>query len=165
MLLAAPYQGCDQQDTHSFTTPFIDLKAPEKSPNAHVPQITYEPLILIEVINPDTKQSLKCFGYLDTGADYCFIRREVADKIGLKADGQPAHEMLTGSGKLTLYSTTVKYSLGGTGEGVKGFPLQTASFFIHDAWLPADLVLGNVGFVDRFKEIRIEYPRSIALRW
>lgn len=157
---------CESKDARSLSTPFVELEAPRDSRNTHIPRVTYEPIICLELVNPATKKSMKCFGYLDTGADQCFITKELADRLGLKPDGQPPHEMQTGSGTISLDSTVVEYALNDPdGEAVKGFPTQSAPFFIQEGWLPADVVLGSIGFLDRFKEVRISYPKQITLLW
>lgn len=90
----------------------------------------------------------------------------MADRLGLKADGQPPYEMQAGGGMISLNSTVIEYALkDSSGENVKTFPVQSAPFFIQDGWLPVDVVLGNVGFLGRFKEVRISYPKEITLIW
>jgi hypothetical protein len=166
LFCAAFAMQCCSGERRSLSMPFFDQRAPGKSGNIHVPAVVYSPLIYLEIINPATGKRLKCFGYLDTGADHCLIRKKLADRLGLKGDGQPAHPLLTGSGEISLQSTMIEYVLNGPeGKAVEGFPVQKAPFFIQDGRLPTDVVLGGIGFLDRFKEVRIAYPKSITLMW
>lgn len=162
---AAISMQCESKETRSFSTPFIEKKAPHQSKNIHVAQVTHKPIIYVEITNPVTRKSMKGYGILDTGADNCFIRKDLAERLGLVGDGQPPHDVFTGAGKISIPSTTVEFTLTDPrGEAVKGFPVQTTHLFISEG-APFELILGNNGFLDRFKEVRISYPLSITLIW
>lgn len=157
---------CESKEVRSFSTPFTEKRAPQKSRNIHAAQVTHKPLIYVEISNPVTKKSMKGYGILDTGADHCFIRKDLADRLGLVSDGQPSHDVVTGAGRISLPSTTLELTLTDPGgKAVKDFPVQTTHVFIQGPGLPFELVLGNIGFLDRFKEVRISYPKEITLIW
>lgn len=84
--------------------------------------------------------------------------REVL-RCRLAAGSRNAHRQHTNFLSSTIVENVLKSPDVETVAGSKSTVLHP------DGWHTADLVLGGIGFLDRFKEIRISYPRSITVIW
>jgi len=163
ILLAGP--GAALAADHTLTVPFTEktnLQAydPEFNPRYH-----YDPFIRIRLMNPDTGIEQDVSALLDTGADSCVVGEDVVARLGLHTIDAPLIELRTGGGPIKVPYVKLSYRLR-TDQGaiVDEFPRQTTHCLVaKEPKIP--IVLGFIGFIDRFKSITIRYPTSLELTW
>ena len=113
------------------------------------------PIIPVTVRNPHTKQLIRYFGLVDSGADSCIFAGEIAELIGLDI---AAGRRLSVSGVVEgeqrpFYLHQVEVEIGGWSK-------LTAVGFMPDLSNNGHGLLGQAGFFDRFSFVKFEYPKG-----
>ena len=112
------------------------------------------PIIPVTVRNPHTKQSIRYFGLVDSGADSCIFAGEIAELIGLDiAAGRRLSVSGVGEGEQRpFYLHQVEVEIGGWSK-------LTTGGFMPDLSNNGHGLLGQAGFFDRFSFVKFEYPK------
>lgn len=158
--------GCDNiTNDMSFSTSFIKAENKQKNINIYSPNVLYQPKIYIQIINPLNGNKETVSATIDTGSDNCFISRKLANYLGLKQTDEPPITIYTADGSIEAYAVEAEYTLANEKkERVENFPIQETHFYINEA-NSYHIILGFIGFIDRFKEIKIRYPHNIQFIW
>jgi hypothetical protein len=152
-------------EDHALTVPFtekLNFQAydPEYNPRHH-----YTPFIRLRLLNPENGADLDVSGVLDTGADSCVVGDDVVERLGLTLVVMPPVQVRTGGGPITVPYVKLSYRLrDDQGTMVDTFPQQTAHcLVVKEPKVP--IILGFIGFIDRFKSVTLRYPAEIVLVW
>jgi hypothetical protein len=113
------------------------------------------PIIPITVRNPRTKQSVRYFGLVDSGADSCIFGSEIGELIGLDI---PSGHKVSVSGVVEgeqrpFYLHEVEVEIG-------GWPKLITVGFMPDLSKNGHGLLGQSGFFDRFSFVKFEYLKG-----
>lgn len=129
------------------------IDRPEPFHSEHLPAI---PLTLIGI-----KTKLDVIGLLDSGADFSFIPKDVAEVLGLELSAEP--EDIGGiSGNVKAVRTQMKVNINKGNESYTvsvGVYVPTASM---DSDFP--ILIGRDGFFENFKITFIEADKKINLK-
>lgn len=105
----------------------------------------------VTIMNPDTKNNIKVFGLIDTGADECALPAIYATRLGHNLQVGQAKEINTGNGTTIAYSHTVS---------IKTFDFSTKDTlidFMPNLYVP---LLGVKSFLSHFI-LTVDYPRQV----
>jgi len=164
-ILLAGNEFCFGADK-KFTSPFIKTENNQRNVNDLEPDYFYKPLIYIVITNPDTKKSEIVSALIDTGADRCFMNKELFNHLGLAKLDKPPNKVYTGSDPIKTYAVEVEYQLANSKkELVEDFPMQKTHFYVNENISQHDVILGFIGFIDRFNEIQFIYPDKMVFHW
>lgn len=113
------------------------------------------PIIPVTVRNPRTKQSIRYFGLVDSGADSCIFAGEIAELIGLDiATGRRLSVSGVVEGEQRpFYLHQVEVEIG-------GWTKLTTVGFMPDLSNNGHGLLGQSGFFDRFSFVKFEYLKG-----
>lgn len=150
---------------HRLTVPFTEKLNAQPSNHDYNPRHHYNPFIRIRLKNPQTGREQDVAAVLDTGSDNCVIGEDVAAALGLETAGAELFEIRTGAGPIRVPFVKIAYRLrDDQGTIVDSFPQQTTHcLVIKEPRLP--VIMGFIGFVDRFKRITLKYPTDVELVW
>lgn len=149
----------------TLVVPLTQKPNAQASDPVHNPRYHYDPFVRVRLKNAETGQELDVSGLMDTGADHCVIGWDVVERLGLKPLPGTAYQVRTGAGILTAPFVSLNYRLrDDQGTIVDRFPEQTAHCLVlKEPKIP--VILGFVGFIDRFKRVTLRYPDSLELAW
>lgn len=113
------------------------------------------PIIPITVRNPRTKQSIRHFGLVDSGADSCIFGSEIGELIGLDITAGRKHSVsgVVEGEQRPFYLHQVEVEIGGWAK------LITVGF-MPDLSKNGHGLLGQSGFFDRFSFVKFEYQKG-----
>lgn len=155
--------GTDSYNT--FVSPYVKVENKQNGVNKYEPGSFFKPYVYIQIINPITKKKLIVSAYVDTGADHCYISKKLAEVMGLLQTDESPQKVFTASGEMEVYATEVEFQLADENKKiVKDFPIQKTHVYINDN-TAYHVALGSIGFIDRFREIKFNYPHNMTFVW
>ena len=115
------------------------------------------PIIPIIVRNPATRQSIRHFALVDSGADRCMFAGDLAELIGL--------DMFSGTQRRVsgvVAGQTRPYFLHEVEIEVDAWQSRVTVGFMPDLAPNGHGLLGQTGFFDRFSYVKFEQPNGIV---
>lgn len=100
-------------------------------------------------------QQVKCDAKIDTGADYCVFRREVAEILGLEVESGYRTMLSSAGGRVETYQHEVTLS-------TFGLSFQSFVYFASHYEFPRNL-LGCSGWLNLLKLGIIDYEKTVYL--
>lgn len=151
--------------TMNFRTSLIKQENKQKGVNNLEPDFYFKPLIYIEIINPSNLKTQIVSAIVDSGSDNCYISRRLVNHLGLKQSEELPMKTFTVDGAMDVYAVQAEYRIADENQKiVLAFPTQKTHFYINEADT-YNMVLGFRGFLDRFEEVRIKYPKHLEFCW
>ena len=137
--------------------------------NSYEPAEVNRPYLKVRILNPINRRSrVSTQSWIDTAADHCYISRRAADTLGLKLSTQPPVLVYTPAGTVAMHASEVEYELlDSSGVAIGNFPRIKTHFYVNPrADVPYDVVMGQVGFLDRLDSLTLDFRRRlIVLSW
>ena len=166
-ILAAAWAGAQPEDTASV--PMARADNPQFSVNSFEPERVNRLFLTLRLRNPATGDSrIHTESWIDTAADHCYLSKRAAEALRLKLSAQPPVWVHTPAGALEMRATEVEYDLLDRGGVPIGrFPRIKTHFYVNPrADAPYDVVLGQLGFLDRIDTLTLDFRRRlIVLTW
>ena len=122
------------------------------------PNGIFRPTLQIRIINPNTNQSQKAYGLIDTGADECAVPAYYAILLGHKLLAGKKKQGGTGGGSTDAYEHTTKIEIFNPSTGKIAYTINdTPIDFLPNLKI---ILLGVKSFLSKFI-VHIDYPRQI----
>lgn len=99
--------------------------------------------------------TVECEAKVDTGAEFCFFQRELADQLGLQIETGHLLPMQTLNSKFNSYGHEIQL-------GTLGITFQVIVYFAEDYGMPRNL-LGRNGWLQQVKLAVVDYEETLYL--
>ena len=106
-------------------------------------------------ISADTQRSIGVLAKIDTGADFCVFRRELADELELRVEEGERKRFSTATGSFETHGHSVTLSC-------FDYRIESQVFFAIDYEFSRN-VLGLQGWLEKFRFGLVHYDRSFFL--
>ena len=137
--------------------------------NVYEPEYVNRPFVTVRLVDPSSGRSLVWNqSWIDTAADHCHVSDRIVNRLGLKRSAEPPVTIHTPAGALQMYAVEAEYELlDATGRQVVDLPRMKTHFYVNSqSDPPYDVVLGQTGFLERFRTVTLRYKtREIHLTW
>jgi hypothetical protein len=168
-VVTASSQSGVRSPDRSLIVPFSREQNPKHGTNTYEPEYVSRLYVRVKLLNPATGRSLVWDrGLIDTAADHCHVSGRVAAMLGLRHSHDSPTTIATPAGDVRMYAMEAEYELlDGKGKRVADFPRTKTDFYVNpQSDLAYDVVLGQIGFLDRFDTVTLRYDAGeIHLVW
>ena len=154
---------------HSVSLPMSTERNEQYGVNSYELAQVNRLYLTLRLSNPITRDSrVLTQTWIDTAADHCHISQRAAEAVGLRLSTEPPVLVHTPARVVRMHAVDVEYDLlDEAGVPISGFPRVKTHFYVNptrDA--PYDLVVGQVGFLDRIEGLKLDFRRRrIVLSW